>query len=303
MLNSERSPIIAIVTNSHLEDDDNSHISYICRDYFLWLKELGAIPVILLWNLDREKTAKIISKVNGVLFQGGDRTLRRDGLYEKNLSIIMEECNKQKKPIWFTCQGIQYLHCLLTENFDLLGRYKARGVLLSNQLKSSDVIATSKMFGHFSENDIKICNTQESFVHYNNFGVSESRYNEYPVLQETLTILATASDCEGNVFISAVESKDFSKSKYFAVQSHPEKAKYSTNIKNCTEYTASINSLIGKGFILEATKTFNDQKEEFKKEELEKILIKDDFAYHLDKINEKFFFDDGEIMKEIELKY
>lgn len=300
--NSDK-PIIAIVSNPYPENDDNSKLAFIAKDYVLWLKELGSEVIGLQWNSEKEHLKNILSKINGILIQGGDRVLR-NGYYEEMLDFIIKEANKNSLPIWFTCQGFQFLHCWLLNDYSILGTYKGtRAVLLSNKIRC-DNIKDSKLLKYFDIEDIKICENVQTpaFVHYNNSGVNDKLYEDNPMLRDELKIIASAKDSEGNEFLSAVESKDFSKHKYFSTQSHPEKAKYSTRKENCTEYSSIINTKLGLGFIDEVIKTQKIQTERLSKEDLEKYKVYDDFPFTLTGVTEKFYFHDGEIvMKTIDL--
>lgn len=295
-------PIIAIISNPYPENDDDSIISYIVKAYVQWLNEFGSQVIILPWNSDKSHVNNIITKINGLLIQGGGRLLKH-GKYEEMLDLIIKEANKNEIPIWFTCQGFEFLHCWLADNYNILENYKdTRAVLLSNKLREEN-IKDSKMLKYFDKEDIEICNNEKTpaFVHYHSLGVNDKVYEENPTLNDELKILATAKDSVGHEFISAVESKDFSKNKYFSTQSHPEKAKYSTRKENLTEYSSRINYKIGLGYMDEVHKTQNNQKLYLSNEEIEKYKVLEDFPFTMTGQYEKFYFTNGEIMKSIDL--
>lgn len=288
-------PLIAIITNPYPEDDDSTKISTISCSYYLWLKDLGAQIIFLPWNTNFKDASKVIECLNGVLFQGGGRDFILNGLYERTFLWVINECDKNKIPIWFTCQGFQFLHCLLAGE-NLLGKFKARWVLLSHQLRTKE-IKSSKMFGNFTDDDVNLCNNKDTpcFVHNNGLGFNELIYNKYSVIRENLIINSTAKDLNGKDFITAVESRDFSKNKYFAVQFHPEKAKYSANKDFSNDNTITINTKLGKCFIDEAILTMKFQNT-LNNKLLDLLLIKENFPSHKTSFNEYFFFKDFSII-------
>jgi gamma-glutamyl-gamma-aminobutyrate hydrolase PuuD len=302
MSSKQDKPIIAIISNPYPEDDDTSDISFVVRDYVQWLKELGNNVIILLWNSEKEYIKDLIPRINGLLVQGGGRLLR-SGHYEEMLDFIIHEANNHEVPIWFTCQGFEFLHCWLANNYNILGHFTGtREILLSNKIKR-DTLKDSKLYKYIDSEDLEICENLNTpaFVHYHSLGVNDRVYDEYPILNDELRVLSTGKDSNGNEFISAVESKDFSKHKYFATQYHPEKARYSTRKENHTEYSCKIAYKVGLGFFDEVLKSQSNQKMTLSKEEFEKHNIHEDFPVTLTGINEKHFFKDGKILETLDL--
>ena len=290
----EGKPIIGVVTNEYPENDDESKISFVTEDYYQWLKELGAHVIFIEFYSDYSHFDYIIPKINGLLLQGGERNLISNGKYEKSCVYMIEICNKFKIPVWFSCQGFQFLFCHLTQNYACLRNLKTSHVLLPNFLLPNE----SKLLSHFTEEDVKICSENQSFVHYHNWGVTDQIFEDYPILKDELKIVARSKDLEGVEFVSMVESKDFSKHKYFSVQSHPEKAKYSTCKDDNTPITGQMNYLIGLGFIDEAKKNIDISSDKITEEDLNKWSLRDEFTYLRRTINNNFMFKDSVNLKE-----
>ena len=137
----------------------------------------------------------------------------------------------------------------------ILSDYKAFGYSYSNEI-NTDQIKTSRLFKFFNKEDLELFQDKKrpSTIHYHNLGVSEEDFNRHEILKETLTITSFGYDQNKRKFINSIESKDFSKNKYFGVQFHPEKSSFSKldrELSLNSIYTLQVSNLIGLGFINE----------------------------------------------------
>lgn len=250
--------VIGVITEPFPENSNTSGNSTIVYSYVSYIQSFGFDTLPLFHDYSDEEFSIIIPKLNGLLFQGGDRNLT-EAYVEKQYGKIIEIANKAKIPIWFTCQGFQYLIYYLSDfktklsNFDSWKIYST--VNLTDSYKSNN---TTKTFKYFNKKDLYLMQTTPSVVEYHNFGyhVDDVKNSK---LNDILLITSTAKDLKGDVYVNSVESRDFSKNKYFGLQFHPEKAVFNEEIdfmeKHANDSSIQISQKIFYGFYEEALKT------------------------------------------------
>lgn len=258
-----KKPIIGIVSNPYPENSDFTTISYTSSNYLQFLESLNAKTLPILFSYSENELDYIIPKINGLLFQGGGRDFRR-GTFELQAQSIINKANKAKIPIWFTCQGFELLYYILTDySSTTLEKSNSWGVALpiySNM--SNKKLSDSKMFKYFSQEEISKLESKDerSTIHFHNLMVSPILHKKYSKLDDILLITTVGYDLDGKQFISSVESKDFTKNKYFAVQFHPEKqafAKDTPAVELNTLNGLIVRDKIGITFMEEAIKTLS----------------------------------------------
>lgn len=252
--------IVGIITNPEpYNTNDPKSQSTIFFNYVAWLESFGIKVVPVLYNYDEDTLNDLLSKVNGLLFQGGSRDLSKDGLFEAISKSILEKANRLQIPVWFTCQGFELLYFILGDKQDdVLEKFSAYSYNLP--IYPNQNAFNSRMFKQFSNLDYqRLMNKDDpGTIHYHNLGVSPSTHAKYPKLSDALTITSTGFDLNGAEFVSSVESRDFNTSKLFAVIFHPEKAgvtKSAGEFKHTTINTLIINKLIGLGYLEEVLKS------------------------------------------------
>ena len=254
-------PIIGIVSNPMPENSDYTHKSYTLSTNIQWIESLNGKTLPILYDYTNEQLDFIIPKINGLLFQGGDRTFHK-GTFEKQANLIINKANKANIPIWFTCQGFELLYYILTDYTNILEHSNSWGVSLPLIPYNNIILSTTKMFKFFSETEIKTIQDEsmQSTINYHNNMVSPDVHLKYPFLNDQLLITTISHDINGKEFISSVESKDFNKNKYFAVQFHPEEQGFTKDIESLNMNSSTgilIRNKIGLSFIEECYKTIS----------------------------------------------
>lgn len=260
--NNLNKPVIGIVTNPlPINGDDQTTKSTINYPYVNWIEDFGFNSLPLYWNYSDAELENIIPKLNGVLYQGGDRNFIKNGKLETQFAKIINLANKYKIPIWFTCQGLEFLHFMLADSdIKILSKFDAREINLPISL-NADTIKTSVMFKYFQTEDFeKITDKNDpATIHYHNFGITPEDFYKNKKISSSLSITSVAKDNNGKVFVNSVESKDFNESKMFAVQFHPEKANYNVDEeytkRNSNDNTIVISQKIAYGFAEEVFKS------------------------------------------------
>ena len=291
-------PTIGIVSNPTPENSDSTTESKIYLTYTLYAEVLGARVVPILYDYSEVKLVNLISKLDGIIFQGGNRDLHK-GKYESQSQLIIDIANKNKIPILFICQGFELLHYLLSNDIKILEPFDAWAISLPSEINEKEVI-NSKLFKYFDANDFERFKDTNlpATMYFHNLGISPEAYVKYSNVSDSLVITSFGNDKNNKKFVNTFESKDFSKNKYFGVQFHPEKIGYT---KSETEFnlininTRIISNLIGVGFINEVVNHHIDFGTNFteKEHEIYGLMISNEIS--LCKEGKFYIFDSANI--------
>jgi len=227
-------PIIGIYTNPTIDDIDTIKEAYINPLYVKWLEAAGAEVVpIHPWFSDSELDS-ILSKVNGIFFQGGSTSLRIDNQYVITATKILKRVINDKDefnkilPIWGTCQGFELLHVIVAGSSTVLDQFNAWNVLSSLEL-NSDANKTSKIYSLFSDQDVLNLKSEPITAEFHHYGVGFDNYKVFSDLDNFFTQTSFAYDQENKIYIASVEAKNYP---VYGVQFHPEKTSYNRNEKD-----------------------------------------------------------------------
>jgi gamma-glutamyl hydrolase len=227
LTNCRKLPVIAILANAEPDDAVDIKSSRVNFQYVRWLEQsLADVVVIQPWYTEKE-VEEILSKVNAVLWQGGDRNLTLSGQFEKTARIILNkviEKNDQKNylPLWGTCQGFELLHGLVADTLDVLTSFNAdnyQAPLILNERKIRD----TKMFSDFSVKDILNMQMYNVTSEYHHFGVETSTYLSHPALMNFFKATTLAKDIDGKLYIGTMESRNYP---IYGSQFHPEMVQF-----------------------------------------------------------------------------
>ena len=214
-------PIIGIYGNPYpVEDYEKNTGDSINGAYVRWLESFGAEIVAIHQWYSVEEIDELLSKVNGVLFQGGDRIFHFDAKWEVNGKHILEYAQKTGLPLWATCLGFELI-CELVAGEQILELYND-----SNNIHGAimtDKSTTCKMYSEFTTKDFDTFVNGQSTIYNHIFGVSEEKFMQYESLTSLFDITSFALDKDGKKFVNSIESKV---GNIFATQYHPEKNPY-----------------------------------------------------------------------------
>lgn len=224
-------PIIGILTNPVQDNTDDIMESFINQNNVKWLEAAGAEVVpIHPWLSDSELDL-ILSKVNGVFFQGGSTFLRLDSPFvisaTKILKRVINEKDQKNRilPLWGTCQGFELIHVIVSGSRTVLENYNSYNVISSLQI-DSDANKTSKLFSLFSDQDIINLKAEALTAEFHHWGVSLDDYKIFTDLEAFLEQNSFAFDSDGKVYVASAEAKKYP---IYMVQFHPEKTSYDRN--------------------------------------------------------------------------
>ena len=147
--NGTETPVIGIVSQT-LEDEMRNdtrfanYKTYIMQSYVDWVQAKGARVVPLINGEPKQVTIEKLSKLNGVLFPGGD------GDYLEYGRFIFEEIRKINDegtylPLWGTCMGYENMVSYVADaGWNVLGVYPMDSASLSLDFVVDP--STTKMF-------------------------------------------------------------------------------------------------------------------------------------------------------------
>jgi gamma-glutamyl hydrolase len=269
------------VANPDTENSDLYTADKVNPNYVRWLESAGAESIVIHSWFTIETIDDILSKVNGVLFQGGSVTFSLNHQWEKNLIYIFEKAisfNKEGKylPLWATCLGFEFINVIVAQTKDILTNFKAENIL-SPIFLVDDEIKSSKMFSIFSKSELINIQTESINNQNHKYGISLSQYDNRPELNQFYRITSTARDLDDKTYIATVEAREFP---IYGVQFHPEKTPFDRNPQDVISQTVEaieISQRFAQFFVSEARKNDNSINEADK--------LKYDFVNTLEKGN------------------
>ncbi|KAK0072842.1 hypothetical protein PV325_010701 [Microctonus aethiopoides] len=212
--------------------------SYIAASYVKYLESSGA-RVVPIWIGENESYYEdILSKINGVLFPGGNADFNQTNGFAESGNKIFKIATRMNNngdyfPIWGTCLGFELLTYLAADCVDFRCDCSAKNVALPLIFKSD--FMKSRLFKNAPEDGLSKVNLA----------------NEYRVI-------SLNNDINGLTFISSIEHYNLP---IYATQFHPEKnnfewAKRLSGIPHSNN-AIKISQYFSNFFVNEARKNFH----------------------------------------------
>lgn len=307
-LNSTIKPVIGVLCNPFPFDSNTTNVSSIYNSDLKWLNFSNFKILPIYYNYSESMLKKIIPKLNGILFQSGDRNVvNNNGVFEKTFFAVTDLAIKYKVPSIFICQGFQMLHNYYNKSLyykDEYNRinhilettnsknYSTSGVKLD--LKNLKKYNTFKYFSNYDICKIFFNKKRHSTLHNHNYSIKPDLYNNVKSIRNNLAITSYALDQDNKLFVNSVESKNFKEVPFMGFQFHPEIATLINdnsfiNLKN--PYNSQVGYKILLAFKHVVEKHLKKSKCKFSSEE-EKLYAIIDNIYKLKdfEINNKHLF-------------
>ncbi|XP_043474242.1 gamma-glutamyl hydrolase B-like [Leptopilina heterotoma] len=269
-------PIIGILSQELIpglySSYSNEYDSYIAASYIKFVEGAGAQAVPIWIGKNSTYYEDIMSKLNGVLFPGGDVNFFVSNGYADAGDIIYKIAKRYNDngdyfPILGICLGFELLTYLSANRVE--HRTNCTSVCQAIPLNFTPVFNQSKLFGSTSEKIINILKTDNVTANYHNYCVTKSDL-ERVNLTDSLRVMSLNNDENGLEFISTIEDKKYP---FYGLQFHPEKNDYEwvkgRNIPHSRNATI-INQYFADFLVIEARKNFHKFEDE---EEKLKTLI------------------------------
>lgn len=245
ILSLSSKPIIGILANPEPIESFDDKGDLVVGSYVRWLESFGAEVVTIHQWYNEEQLETLLSKINGVLFQGGGRDFNFSAPWEKNGIYVINYAKRTGLPLWGTCMGFQFI-CdgILAE--EILEKYNDMSLLHPAILTEKS--KTCKTYSKFTPADFDIFEKKDSTIYFHSFGVSEEGFNAKKELVDLFDITSFGVDKDNKKFINSIESKT---GNIFGTQYHPEKNPY---IRTDYDLEHTIDGLrmshkVGLGFI------------------------------------------------------
>jgi gamma-glutamyl hydrolase len=259
ILSSPKIPIIAIYANPEPDNSEFYTADYINSNIVRWLESSGAgVVVIHPWQ-DYSKIDEILSKVNGVLFQGGSRDLDLGNRWEKTAKHIFDKVIEMNErghyfPLLGICQGFELIHSLFTNTVNVLSDFDAYN--MASPLFHTLDFENSRMFAGFTEEEKWVMQEENVAAQFHHKGIKLDTYNSRRELDEFFDVTTTARDRNDHSYINSVEAKTFP---IYAIQHHPEKISFERRFESIPTHIGAIllSQRISQFFVEEARKNKN----------------------------------------------
>jgi len=256
-------PLIGILTLACDEDTqncDDKSTTYLPASYVKWIQSGGGQVIPILSDSSHNSVKILLSKLNGVLFTGGDATFNSSYYYWNqilNIVSYLREYNHhnidQAIPLWGTCLGLEAISCATAQNgtnemgLNVTSNYIALPLNFTSNAKTSRIfnstmnnVYSDQVYTVLSENNVTFNE------HYWGF-YSDTFYND-PYLNGNFSVISTSNDIYGKEFVSLMESRDNIGLYWYGSQFHPEKNQY--------EYAKNVPKSYNGTFIGQYLSTF-----------------------------------------------
>lgn len=233
---------------------------YISAGYVKWLESAGAKVVPIWANRTEDYYRDIMSKVNGVLFPGGqfwfnDEENGKAAYSARKIYDIAIEMNNNGNyfPIWGTCLGYQLL--FYAASGGQTDSRKLTDLINANlPLKFQSNYRESKMFQNVPDDILKLMKN-EPVIYYNHKYVVTKKIMENYGITNDWNIISTESS--SNIEFSA--TSEHAKYPFYGVISHPEKIQFEDYPENIPHTLDAIRvSQYFANFFVEETRKNNN---------------------------------------------
>ena len=212
---------VGIITMPHVRSVNKS-TSHIMSSYVEWFStrnvQVMAIPY------DTPRPEWYFHRIDGLVIPGGGAK-KNVILYQTCLSFLkysleLWKNKKQLFPIWGTCLGFEIIISILGHIFPLQAFNALRHMSSLNWTSDSpkSVILNSEGFTQSYKKQL----TSLPLVEFNHsHGISPQKFRGNIVLHRVFSVIATAADKDGKIFVAAIEGR--SGLPIYGVQGHPER--------------------------------------------------------------------------------
>jgi len=187
------------------------------------------VPISYKWS--KSEIKEVMSKINGILFSGGDTELRifEDGIavektafLEKSKIVYDAAIEMNKKgiyfPVWGTCLGFEIMVLLDSKDLNFLKRcyYEKYD---THYIINYDEYRKSKLLKAFDKNQINLLETQDIMYSNHNFMIDIDKFATNKNMKYRILAYSPLPDNSIN-YISLLEHKKYP---FYASQLHPER--------------------------------------------------------------------------------
>ena len=224
------------------------------NNFVRWLQSSGADLIVVHPWTNYEEIDYLLSKVNGVLFQGNPDNLDIKSSYYNIIKYIYKkiiEINDSgiKMPIISIGDDFSLLSSIIAEdNISIITNLKEKIRQPSNINLFSSIDKTI-IFKEFEENDIKPLEEQNILPNNLNRFISVKNFISNFYLGQKFNVIATSKSEDGNEYVAIAEGKKYP---IIMVSFHPEYVVFEQNAQLIIPQTLQAiftSRFIGNGFV------------------------------------------------------
>ena len=270
VLNYPIFPTILTISIPISEDDSKSRVE---NNYVRWLQASGADIISVHPWTSNEEIDYLLTKVNGILFQGNPDTINIESAYYKIakylfLKVIELYDSGVKMPLISIGDDVSLLSAIISEDdISIISELEYKIIEPSN-LNLYKEPENTILFSEFEKEDMKAL--EEEYILPNNLKrfVSIKNFISDFHLSEKFDVIATSKTEDGKEYISIAEGKKYP---IIMVTFHPEYVVFETGKESTipeTLHAIYTSRFIGNGFVFYGRKnvmnTFTiEEKEKF----------------------------------------
>ena len=226
-------PVIGVLSLPNKPQDlVQQGTSCIPSSYVQWLEAAGARVIPLKVDSTLEVVKSLLSKVNGVLFTGGNSEFWKDSTlttYAKmgcDIYDLVLKANDLGKytPIWGTAEGFQLITlCASQKSKQVITSFNGQpGYVQVSELTADG--SSSKIFSARKGDQVMniLKNDKITYLQHSQ-GISPDKFVTFSTLLSAFKVLSTQKDLNGASFVSIIEGKNYP---IYGVMFNPEKNVY-----------------------------------------------------------------------------
>eukprot|EP01130_Rhizamoeba_saxonica_P007205 TRINITY_DN2908_c0_g1_i1.p1 TRINITY_DN2908_c0_g1~~TRINITY_DN2908_c0_g1_i1.p1 ORF type:complete len:325 (-),score=46.80 TRINITY_DN2908_c0_g1_i1:24-998(-) len=217
---------VARQLNGHVLEATSCFTSY----YVKWIESGGGRVVPIRYDAPEEELRDIFSKLNGILFTGGELELTFKSTYVKTANTLLNMAISSNDkgeyfPIWGTCMGFQMLNMLVAKDESVVQPgFDSNDISWPLNITSTGV--NSRLFSGVSSDAFRYLQTEDITLNLHHDGVTPESYQKNTKLRSFFNILSTNMDRVGREFVSTMEAYKYP---IYASQWHPERQIFEFN--------------------------------------------------------------------------
>lgn len=210
--------------------------TYVAGSYVDWVGSSGAMPVLIPFDIDKDKLDAILETIDGFLLPGGGADLIRPDntslrtAYQLSADYITEWAmrrNDQGKffPVFGTCLGLEnfiitFANTTAALECDLDDEHVAHSV------QPNEDFAKSRFWTAVGIDKARHVFETDSVYYTHSCGIRPATFAAHKGLNDSFTVLGLSSSKKGVPFVALIEHKKYP---FVANQWHPEKTLFERN--------------------------------------------------------------------------
>ena len=193
-----------------------------------FVESAGAQVVPVFNNLTDDQYTALFNSLNGVLFPGGEASLKTSGYFKAATKFYELAVDAHARgdvfPVWGTCLGFEAL-TVIGAGEDLLGSFEAENINLPLNF-TDDGLHNSRLLNGMPAHLMEALATKAITFNHHHAGITPTAFLGNSKLSESFRILSTNVDLNGKAFVSTIEGRSLP---IYGIQWHTEKNTFEWN--------------------------------------------------------------------------